>query len=80
MMESQVVTISKKYTGVKVISQLKALQCREINSHLSLEDRNRIDEIENIYRSRKYLTREQMSVVWRYYDLFVLKDFRYKKR
>ena len=66
-----------KYKGVKVTSCIKAIKSREIKKHLKLKQRNKIDQIDNLYRTNGYLEKADMITVWKFFMNFVMRDFRY---
>jgi len=65
------------YKGVIVTSMTKALNSREINKHLSLDDKNIISSIVNHYKTKGYIDSPQMNTLYAYYYNFVLFNFRY---
>lgn len=65
-----------KYKGVKVTSIIKAIKSREIKRHLSLKQKNIIDEIDNLYRTNGFIIREDFLITWKLYVNYVQFDYR----
>jgi hypothetical protein len=76
-MKTLILLKKPSYTGVKVTSLLKALQCRAISRHLLLSERDEISLISNAYREFQYVSASQMNTIWDYYWRFVLNDYRH---
>ena len=68
------------YKGVKVTSMLNAILSKEIKPHLRLVQVDNITKIRNKYDRLKYITREEMTLLWNVYWNFVLNDFRFEDK
>ena len=68
------------YRGVKVTSMLSAILSKEIKQHLRLVQIDNISKIKNKYDKLKYITKEEMTLLWNIYWNFVLNDFRFEDK
>ena len=65
-----------KYKGVKVTSIVKAIKSREIKRHLTMNQKNAIDEIDNAYRTHGFIERPHFLYAWKLYVNYVQYDYR----
>jgi len=68
------------YKGVKVTSMLTAILSKEIKPHLRLVQIDNITRIKNKYDRLKYITKDEMTLLWNIYWNFVLNDFRFEDK
>lgn len=67
-----------KYTGVKVRSLLRGMKYVEIQSLLTLNQKNIVSSLDNSFKTNKFLTRNDMLQLWHLFNFFVLQDKRNK--
>ena len=68
------------YKGVKVTSMLNAILSKEIKPHLRLIQVDNVSKIKNKYDRLKYISKEEMTLLWNIYWNFVLNDFRFEDK
>lgn len=68
------------YQGVKVTSMLSAVLSKEIKQHLRLIQIDELSIIKNKYERNKYISKEEMVLLWNIYWNFVLNDYRFNDK
>ena len=68
-----------KYQGVKITCQINAIMHSTIFKHLKLSQQNAVSTIRNRYGKNGYIELADTNLLWKYFNNFVLNDFRYTK-
>lgn len=65
-----------KYTGVKIRIMLRGMKYKEVQSLLTLSQKDIISHLDNCFSTNKFLTYSEACILWKMFDTFIFKDKR----